>query len=247
MAYLSEIWRYPVKSHGRESVSEVKVTAGAALPHDRLWAVIHENSTADGSKWVACHNFSRGAKAPSLMAIATHFDEKKNTLTMSHPNKEEITFCPDTEGEKLIQWTKDLIPGDRSGSAKLIRARSAAMTDTDYPSITICSSTSHQALASEMGLDLSKNRWRGNLWIDDLDPWTEMDWIGKIVQIGTVQFDIVEPVQRCMATTANPETGIRDADTLGALQAHGHQNFSVYAVARNNGNLRLGDKLTVID
>jgi uncharacterized protein YcbX len=98
-----------------------------------------------------------------------------------------------------------------------------------------------------MGLDLSKNRWRGNLWIDDLDPWTEMDWIGKIVQIGTVQFDIVEPVQRCMATTANPETGIRDADTLGALQAHGHQNFSVYAVARNNGNLSLGDKLTVID
>ena len=59
------------------------------------------------------------------------------------------------------------------------------MTDTDYPSITICNSKSHQALASEMGLDLSKNRWRGNLWIDDLDPWTEMDWIGKIVQIGT--------------------------------------------------------------
>jgi len=247
MAYLSEIWRYPIKSHGRECVSEVKVTAGEALPHDRLWAVTHENSNADGSEWVACHNFSRGAKAPSLMAIETHFDEKKNTLTMSHPNKEEITFCPDTEGEKLIQWTKDLIPSGRSGSAKLIKAKSAAMTDTDYPSITICSSTSHQSLASEMGLDLSKNRWRGNLWIDDLEPWTEMDWIGKIVQIGTVQFDIVEAVQRCMATTANPETGIRDADTLGALQAHGHQNFSVYAVARNDGNLSVGDKLTVID
>ena len=46
-----------------------------------------------------------------------------------------------------------------------------------------------------------------------------MEWIGKIVQIGNIQFDIVEPVQRCMATTANPETGVRDADTLGALQA----------------------------
>ena len=50
-----------------------------------------------------------------------------------------------------------------------------------------------------------------------------------------------------MATTANPETGVRDADTLGALQAHGHQNFSVYAVAKNNGTLSLGDKLTLID
>ena len=50
-----------------------------------------------------------------------------------------------------------------------------------------------------------------------------------------------------MATTANPETGVRYADTLGALKAHGHQNFSVYAIAKNNGDLRLGDKLTVLD
>jgi len=166
---------------------------------------------------------------------------------MSHPTKNDLIFCPDTEGEKLIDWTKDLIPSDRSGSAKLIRAQTAAMTDTDYPSITICSSTSHDALAEEMGCDLSKNRWRGNLWIDDLKPWEEMEWVGKTVQIGNIQFDIVEPVQRCMATTANPETGVRDADTLGALQAHGHQNFSVYAVAKNNGTLSLGDKLTLID
>ena len=52
----------------------------------------------------------------------------------------------------------------------------------------------------------------------NLEPWEELEWIGKIVQIGNIQFDIVEPVQRCMATTANPETGVRDADTLGALQ-----------------------------
>ena len=247
MAYLSEIWRYPIKSHGRERVSEVRIRARETLPYDRVWAVLHENSTADGSKWVACHNFSRGAKAPGLMAIAANFDEATNTLTMSHPTKNDLIFCPDTQGEKLIEWTKDLIPSDRSGSAKLIRAQAAAMTDTDYPSITICSSTSHDALAKEMGCDLSKDRWRGNLWIDDLKPWEEMEWVGKIVQIGNIQFDIVEPVQRCMATTANPETGIRDADTLGALQAHGHQNFSVYAVAKNNGTLSLGDKLTLID
>jgi len=80
MAYLSEIWRYPIKSHGRERVSEVKVKAGETLPYDRVWAVLHENSTADGRQWVACHNFSRGAKAPGLMAIAANFDEATNTL-----------------------------------------------------------------------------------------------------------------------------------------------------------------------
>ena len=159
-----------------ERVSEVRVRARETLPYDRVWAVLHENSTADGRQWVACHNFSRGAKAPGLMAIATNFDEATNILKMSYPTKNDLIFCPDTQGEKLIDWTKDLIPSDRSGSAKLIRAQAAAMTDTDYPSITICSSTSHDALAKEMGCDLSKNRWRGNLWIDNLEPWEE--WNG---------------------------------------------------------------------
>ena len=86
MAYLSEIWRYPIKSHGRECISEVKVKARETLPHDRIWAVVHEHSTADGSQWVACHNFSRGAKAPGLMAISANFDETTNILKMSHPN-----------------------------------------------------------------------------------------------------------------------------------------------------------------
>ena len=181
------------------------------------------------------------------MAIESYFDETTNRLTLSHPDKKQITFCPDTESDLLIGWTKDLIPDGKSGSVKLIRAKVSAMTDTEYQSITICSSSSHNRLASEMGLDLSKKRWRGNLWIDELEPWEEMNWIGKIVQIGNVQFDVIENVQRCMATTANPETGVRDADTLGALKAHGHQNFSVYAIAKNNGDLRLGDKLTVLD
>jgi len=247
MDYLSEIWRYPIKSHGRESIAEIKVVAGKALPRDRLWAVVHENSSVDGSQWAACHNFSRGSKAPGLMAIESYFDETTNRLTLSHPDKKQITFCPDTESDILIDWTRDLIPDGRSGSVKLIRAKVAAMTDTEYQSITICSSSSHNSLASEMGLDLSKKRWRGNLWIDELEPWEEMTWIGKIVQIGNVQFHVIENVQRCMATTANPETGVRDADTLGALKAHGHQNFSVYAIAKNNGDLRLGDKLRVLD
>ena len=175
MAYLSEIWRYPIKSHGRESIAEIKVVAGKALPCDRLWAVVHENSTADGSQWVACHNFSRGSKAPGLMAIESYFDETTNRLTLSHPDKKQITLCPDTESDLLIGWTKDLIPDGRSGSVKLIIAKVSAMTDTEYQSITICSSSSHNRLASEMGLDLSKKRWRGNLWIDELEPWEEMN------------------------------------------------------------------------
>ncbi len=38
-----------------------------------------------------------------------------------------------------------------------------------------------------------------------------------------------ERTDRCAATTTSPETGLRDADTLAALDSWGHSDFSVRA------------------
>ena len=43
---------------------------------------------------------------------------------------------------------------------------------------------------------------------------------------------------------ANPETGRRDADTLGALDALGHQEFGLYAEVVAGGTIRCGDGVT---
>ena len=45
---VTQLWRHPVKSHGREALERVTLTAGETLPWDRLWAVAHDSSTADG-------------------------------------------------------------------------------------------------------------------------------------------------------------------------------------------------------
>ena len=49
-----------------------------------------------------------------------------------------------------------------------------------------------------------------------------------------------------MATAANPKTGKRDADTLGALEHWGHQDFSVRAEVKQGGLIRKGDTLVVL-
>ena len=58
------------------------------------------------------------------------------------------------------------------------------MTDTDYPSISLNSITSHQAVENKFGEKLDIRRWRGNLWLDGLDPWEEFNWVGKTISIG---------------------------------------------------------------
>ena len=120
------------------------------------------------------------------------------------------------------------------------------MTDTPFPSLSIANTATHRAVESKLDTSLSMQRWRANLWLDGMQAWDEFDWIGRTLRIGEVEFAIEERITRCLATTANPDTGERDADTLGALKSWGHQDFGVYGVVRNSGIIRQGDKAQII-
>ena len=246
MAKLVEIWRHPIKSHGREYLENVQLTSGRTLPRDRAWAVTHEKSDVDGSKWVPCQNFSRGSKAPRLAAITTIWDESAHKMTLQHPDLPDLVFDPDNAKDKkrFIDWELPLIPENRAQSARLVSASERGMTDTDYSSISIGNLSSHRAVEQKFGRKLSHLRWRCNLWLEGLAPWEEFDWIGKEISIGPVTFEICERVQRCLATTSNPDTGRRDADILGTLETWGHCDFTVYAVPKNDGTISIDDPVS---
>lgn len=250
-ARVAEIWRHPIKSHGRERIDTVKLAPGQAIPWDRRWAVAHERSCfdPDNPRWQPCTEFSRGAKSPRLQAIQTRADPLRGSLTLSHPDRPEITIDPEDEGDanRFIQWVMPISNGNRMLPARLVRAGDTPMTDTDFPSISIINLASHRAVEAQLGQGLSPLRWRGNLLIEGLEPWAEETWVWKSVRFGEVEMEIIEPIARCMATTANPETGERDADTLKALRdGWGHQNCGVYAKVTRGGVLREGDPVEVI-
>jgi hypothetical protein len=122
------------------------------MPWDRCWAVAHESSNADGSKWVPCANFSRGSKAPALMAITTKMDEATQTLTLSHPERKDFTFQPDDTRQLsgFLAWVKPLMPTERAQSLRIIRVAERGMTDTDFPSVSINSHATLRALSDHM-------------------------------------------------------------------------------------------------
>ena len=41
MINVAALWRHPIKSHGREALQTVALTAGQTMPFDRTWAVMH--------------------------------------------------------------------------------------------------------------------------------------------------------------------------------------------------------------
>lgn len=238
------LWRHPIKSHGREALTHARLTAGMSFPWDRVWAVAHDAAKADGTEWAPCVNFSIGAKLPGLMAIDAVLDEDTETVTLTHPDLGTLTLRPDEDPDALIAWTKPLMDPARAQSQRVLRVPGRGMTDTDYPSISIGNLSSHRVVEQKLGTPLSTKRWRANIWLEGLAPWEEFDLVGKTLRIGSAKIAIREPVVRCLATTTNPETGKRDADTLSVLNED--REFCVYGEVVGSGEVRLGDTAEVI-
>ncbi|QYX56725.1 MOSC domain-containing protein [Roseovarius sp. SCSIO 43702] len=243
-AQINALWRHPIKGHGREELSSITLAAGQTMPWDRRWAVTHEGAKTDGSEWAPCANFSRGAKVPALMAISSVSDETAGTVTLSHPDRPDLTFDPDTDARAFLDWVRPLMPEDRAQSTGLVRAPDRGMTDTDFPSISLINMASNADLAMHLGESLSPLRWRGNILFEGALPWDEEKWIGQTLAIGDARLQVREPIVRCLATAANPDTGERDRDTLGGLdRLRGRQEFGIYAEVTQGGTISVGDRI----
>jgi hypothetical protein len=242
---LAHICRHPIKAYGREMLASVCLSAGAGLPFDREWAVAHEAAKLTPG-WNPCMNFTRGAKAPELMAVTAQLDETARRVTLTHPARGAITVAPDDPADlpTLLAWADPLIPEGRARPAGIVAA-GRAMTDSDFPSVSVLSLASLAELSVRMGIELSIHRWRGNLWLDGADPWAEWGWIGQRFRVGDAVLEVVERITRCVATKVHPETGTVVGDTLAALEtSYGHQDFGVYAKVIEGGAIALGQTWT---
>jgi uncharacterized protein YcbX len=99
--------------------------------------------------------------------------------------------------------------------------------------------------------EVSELRFRSNIALEGLDAWEEQRWVGRKVRIGTVEFDVVRPKVRCLATHANPTTGERDVPILTTLTQVFGQEKPTFAVAmvptHAGGHIHVGDHVTLVE
>ena len=243
---VTALWRHPIKSHGREALTRVSLTEGRAMPYDRIWAIAHDAAKVDGTGWAACQNFNRGAQSPRLMAITATLDEATETLTLSHPDQPDVTVHPDEDSARLLDWVRPLADPERAQPNKVFRLDHRAFTDTPFASVSLCNTASHAAIEGLAQSPLQQQRWRGNIWFEGATAWQEFGWLGRDLRLGTAVLRVEERITRCKATTANTDTGVRDVDTLKALNTLGHQDFGIYATVIQSGDVALGDQLELI-
>ncbi|WP_424927917.1 MOSC domain-containing protein [Amaricoccus tamworthensis] len=245
-ARVTHIWRHPIKGVGAEALLSSEFVAGNTMPYDRVWAVAHEASKAPAgsSDWVHCNNFIRGAKSPGLMAVKAKMTGPEGLIELSHPDAGSITVNPGDIGDatRMVAWVTPLCDPNRALPSHVVRAGTRGMTDSKIRSVSILNNASLAALSKVAGRDLAQERFRGNIWLDGLEPWQEFDLLDKKLRIGGATFVVRERITRCTATGVDPETGEPDTDTLRLLQENwGHRDFGVYAEVVGDGIASVND------
>lgn len=251
MICLTDIWRHPIKGLGRERLEYARLYTEKTLPWDRHWAIAHKDAKIDYDNpiWARCLNFARAARGHKLMAASCKLDDTSGNVTLTHPELPTICVNPDNpnDADVLVNWVSKISDPKRSMPAAVYKAPDRGMTDSSTASLSLHTKASLDALSQAVGAPLDQRRFRGNLWLDGAKAWDEFNWLGKSARIGDVEFQITKRIERCVATTINPDTGISDQETLAALKSNwGHQDFGVQAVVTKPGRIQLGNEFELL-
>jgi uncharacterized protein YcbX len=200
-AYVSHLFIYPVKSLDRLDCDRVTVLASGALQGDRTWAICDLSG-----------NFVNGKRNARVHALRSKFDLVTNTLTLTIQGTEQTVKFNLIEQAALCSWLESYFGFPVELQQNLTRG---FPDDIISPGPTIVSTATLEEIASwypELNTADIRRRFRANIelagvpafWEDRLFTTSE-----ETVQfkIGDVEFMGVNPCQRCVVVTRDPQTG----------------------------------------
>jgi uncharacterized protein YcbX len=248
---VAKIYRYPVKGLSAQSLGGVTLAPGEGLPEDRRFAIIHGASGFDTSapEWRPRKDFLMLAKNERLAALETDYDAGTGILTVKRNGRQvargQITSAT---GRLLInQFIAAYMKGEIPGTPSLVEAPGVMFSDTPDKYVSIVNLGSVLDIERVVQAPVDPIRFRANLLLDGLEPWSEAKWIGQSIAIGDVVLKVVEPIERCAATEVNPATATRDINIPLHLQrGYSHRNCGVYAKVIRGGAIAVGDPVQLI-
>ncbi|WP_321284922.1 hybrid-cluster NAD(P)-dependent oxidoreductase [uncultured Vibrio sp.] len=150
----------------------------------------------------------------------------------------------------LGQRVELLFCGEQSNRVREKFGHNVSFAD-GYP-VLVISQASLDELNKRSSEQHSMDQFRTNLVVADTTPFEEDSW--KRIRIGEVEFESLKPCERCILTTVNTQRGTfrESKEPLKTLQQfraneRGGVFFGQNLVARNEGIIRQGDKVEVLE
>jgi uncharacterized protein len=252
---IAAIHRYPVKGLSPERLNRVVLEQDSHFPGDRMFAIENGPSGFDPAdpRHQPKIKFLMLMRNEALARLSTRYDDAGGVLTISDSAGASVSGDLATEQGRaaITRFLEGWMPADDlRGPLKLLAAPSRfRFTDTLSGHISLINLASVVALEERLGAPVNPLRFRGNLHIEGLKPWEEFSLIGKTFEgPGGVRLTITERIDRCAATSVDPDTGVRDLPVVKALMsAYGHIDCGVFARVTHGGALSEGARLAEVE
>ena len=209
-----------------------------------------------------------GARKTPLIPIRAEYDAARDHLSLRMPEGIVVSGPAAPNGESLTvdfygrPVPAHLVEGDWGEALSRYAGHSIRLARVDRPGdatderpVTLVSLASVAELSRQGGRDraIDPGRFRMLVEIEGCEPHEEDGWSGRRIRIGEAEVRVGEPVPRCVITTLDPKTGLRDFPTLSVIRNYRgvskekELQFGVYGDVVRPGTIGVGDRVESLD
>lgn len=254
MPHVARINTTPVKSTSLHHPDEVFLTEHGVEGDHRFLFLDEEG-----------RRLSEAAKAPLLGVRAEH-DPRDETLLLAFPDGSTASGPALAGGDlrTIRLYSREIqvrmLDGELAEAASRHAGRTLLLARAEWPEyaggarrVSLVSEASLDDLGRRGGLDTAPDprRFRMLLEVDGCAPYEEDSWAGHALSVGDAVVRIVEGMPRCMLTTMDPDTGLKDFPTLDVLATYRKVGtdllFGVDGDVERPGRIRVGDEVGLVD
>lgn len=228
--------RWPVKSMAGEPVESFRVD-GRGVGGDRTHVLLDE------FKGYARRLTAR--EAPRLLAWGAHYpDAPGDELDPEDPPLPVLT-APSGD---VLRWDDPGLPGalaEDLGRTVALRRRLDGHQDR-VNSVLITIEATRRAVEDALGATLDVRRFRTNIHVDlDAPAFAEEAWEGRRMAVGDAELELLDPCERCVIPTRDPDTQRKWPELLKWLTREHQGFFGINARPLGPGRMAVGDRVEV--
>ena len=248
---IASLYRYPVKGLSPERLARAELAKGCYFPADRLFAI--ENGPSGFDAAAPQHQpkvkFLMLMRNEALARLTTRYDDASTTLIIEEGGREIARGDLSSPSGRLAveAFFRRFMPKELRGAPKLLAAPDGfRFTDSRRGFVSIINLASVQAVEEMAGVSVDPLRFRGNIHVEGLAPWAELDLVGKVLQgPAGLRLRVTKRIERCAATNVDPSTGVCDLAIPNLLTRRlGHAECGVYAEVLSSGVIEEGARLS---
>ena len=250
---VSSIHFSPIKSLSFQSINTAIIKKDVGFEEDRIFAfsraidmALAKTIEKDPSERELIH-FLTLKNSPALNKYDFKFEN--GMISISKDNIEISTIS--IEDKEAISKEISKLEPNLPGPIYFLKNELFPFYDTTNSSnvsntISLINLNSIKDFNQKINKEIEFERFRGNIYVKDLEAFEERNWINKTIKINEAEFKVLKHIPRCSATNLKVNSDQVDINLPNELKkVYGHMDMGIYLYPLNNGKISVNDELNI--